>query len=68
MKKIVAFVVLLSLFNSTDTLCQAVVRTIKGQVIDEKKTPLIFANIALQDTTKVYKRQGNIKNGCYGYL
>lgn len=50
MKKIVTLFVLLSLFNSADTFCQAVVRNLKGQVIDEYKSPLGFANIALLNT------------------
>lgn len=50
MKKIVTLLILLSLFNSADTFCQAVVRNLKGQVIDEHKAPLRFATIALLNT------------------
>ena len=49
MKKIVALLVLLPLFG-TDAVCQAVIGNLKGQVINEHKAPLSFANIALLNT------------------
>jgi hypothetical protein len=56
MKKIITLWILLSLINSTGTFCQSIV---KGQVVDEKKEPLRFANIALQDTANKIILQAN---------
>ena len=47
MKKIVAFLVLLSLVNSADVFCQEVVRNLKGQVIEERKALVQSASIFL---------------------
>ncbi|MND51070.1 TonB-dependent receptor [Solitalea canadensis] len=52
MKKIVTLLVLLFLFNSADTFCQAVVRNLKGQVIDEHKAPVRSASITIIDKDK----------------
>lgn len=50
MKKIVPLLVLLSVFNSDDTFCQTVIKSLQGRVIDEHNAPLKFANIALLNT------------------
>lgn len=51
MNKIVILLALLSLFNKLDAFSQEVVRNLTGQVIDEKKAPLKFANITLLDVS-----------------
>jgi hypothetical protein len=54
MKKVIVIFLFAFLLISTTTFCQEVVRTLKGQVINEKKIALPFANINLRNKDNKY--------------